>query len=203
MERMSDIVVRELDNAYANKAVVSLLAKVFDDKREALLGNKPGWNKIVESLLEEYEGIVLVAEVDGKLGGAAVFRGKEWHPGKRTAKTVISQLGILGSIGANRRLKKLAAGLPPLKDGEGMLDALGVRENFRRMGTGTLLLQKGEEWARNNGKSHICLSVKANNEPAINLYKKMGFEIAHRYSNLWGDNYYMRKNLKPTLHQSA
>jgi ribosomal protein S18 acetylase RimI-like enzyme len=193
---MSDVRINKLeDGEDVSDEVVTLLATVFDDKREILLGNKPGWKKIVESLLSEYSGVIYVAEVDGSVGGAAVFRFKEWNPGKRTINTVISQLGILGSIVANRKLKKLAKSLPELEEGEVMVDALGVVVGHRRKGTAIELLKKGEDWARLQGKSSMCLSVKADNQAALALYKKIGYVIVHPYKNIFGDNYHMRKQL--------
>ena len=193
---MPDITIRELKvGEGATSAVVKIMAAVFDDKRQALLRGKPGWEKVVESLLCEYGGVVYVAEADDEVCGAVVLRAAEWHPGRRTASTVISQLGIIGSLAANRRLKRLVKGLPPLGDGEAMLDALGVGEEHRRKGAAFSLMKTGEEWAARQGKSAICLSVKADNHPALALYKKLGYEVAHPYSNLFGDNYYMKKSL--------
>ncbi|MGC2289092.1 MAG: GNAT family N-acetyltransferase [Thermoplasmata archaeon] len=45
----------------------------------------------------------------------------------------------------------------------------------RRVGLGTALLSRGIGWARWVGVSKLTLHVFANNDPAIALYRKMGF----------------------------
>lgn len=55
---------------------------------------------------------------------------------------------------------------------------MSVEKNVRDQGIGSLLLQGLLEWATQNKTiEKIGLSVHSNNERAIALYKKMGFEI--------------------------
>lgn len=55
---------------------------------------------------------------------------------------------------------------------------MSVAKDFRGQGIGSLLLSALFEWATNNKTiEKINLSVHSNNERAIALYKKMGFEI--------------------------
>jgi RimJ/RimL family protein N-acetyltransferase len=46
----------------------------------------------------------------------------------------------------------------------------------RRVGLGTALLRRALDWARSVGVRKVTLEVFATNEPAIGLYRKMGFE---------------------------
>ena len=65
---------------------------------------------------------------------------------------------------------------PPERDTILQLD-LGVDTAYRRRGVATALVQHAVEWARETGIHRIQLSVVAENEPAILLYKKHGFVI--------------------------
>ena len=50
-----------------------------------------------------------------------------------------------------------------------------VGKKHRGQGIGTFLLQKAQEWAINRGDRQIGLQVFAQNQTAINLYRKLGF----------------------------
>ena len=54
--------------------------------------------------------------------------------------------------------------------------ALGVLARFHRRGAGTRLLEAVEDWARRTGVRRLELSVMSDNESAISLYRKMGFQ---------------------------
>ena len=55
---------------------------------------------------------------------------------------------------------------------------ISVEKSFRDQGIGSLLLQVLIDWATQNKTiEKLCLNVHSNNERAIGLYKKMGFEI--------------------------
>ena len=56
------------------------------------------------------------------------------------------------------------------------LDALGVHENYRRRGIGAKLIALTKEKAIENGYNDLTLMVFADNDVAITLYEKMGFE---------------------------
>ena len=59
---------------------------------------------------------------------------------------------------------------------------LNINKRFRRKGVGITLLESVIDWARDNPViEKLCLSVFANNEPAIALYKKAGFIEEGRY----------------------
>lgn len=52
---------------------------------------------------------------------------------------------------------------------------IAIKKGFRGIGIGTEMMKTLEEYARKMGLKVLMLSVFANNTPAINLYKKMGF----------------------------
>lgn len=55
--------------------------------------------------------------------------------------------------------------------------ALGVHDAFYGQGIATSLLERVFEWANEMGISRLELTVIKDNEKAINLYQKMGFQI--------------------------
>lgn len=61
-----------------------------------------------------------------------------------------------------------------------------VDDRCRRQGIGVKLLQKSILEMRLNSIDHINLYVATDNEPAINLYRKVGFEITEEVMNICG-----------------
>lgn len=55
--------------------------------------------------------------------------------------------------------------------------AIGVHSNSRGKGVGTTLFEYITNWAKQEKIYRLELTVIENNEQAIHLYKKMGFEI--------------------------
>ncbi|MDW7732773.1 MAG: N-acetyltransferase [Methanolobus sp.] len=61
-----------------------------------------------------------------------------------------------------------------------------VDDRCRRQGIGVKLLQKSILEMRLNSIDHINLYVATDNEPAINLYRKVGFQITEEVNNICG-----------------
>ncbi len=57
-----------------------------------------------------------------------------------------------------------------------IIDTLAVDDAFRGQGIGTLLLARAEAKARSTGKRFLTLDVISENEGAIRLYERVGFE---------------------------
>jgi len=74
---------------------------------------------------------------------------------------------------------------------------VGVLKKESGKGIGTRLFEELIEWAKNNEISRLELTVMKHNERAINLYKKIGFEIEGTKKNSliidenFVDEYYM------------
>ncbi|MDE5556325.1 MAG: ribosomal protein S18-alanine N-acetyltransferase [Ruminococcus sp.] len=83
-------------------------------------------------------------------------------------------------------------------EGEGDITSVAVDENFRRKGLAQKLIEEFIKILPENTES-IFLEVRENNTPAINLYKKCGFEkLSVRknfYSNPCENAVVMVKNL--------
>jgi RimJ/RimL family protein N-acetyltransferase len=100
-------------------------------------------------------------------------------------------VGHLSVIGGSVNRKKHSAYL-----------AIGVLRSYGNQGIGTSLFEKMENWAARSGIKRVELTVMTHNEPAISLYKKMGFKIeGEKVCSLVVDGksvdeYYMGKILK-------
>ncbi len=76
---------------------------------------------------------------------------------------------------------------------------IGVHSDVRGKGIGKALFVHIQEWAKSIGLHRLELTVITQNSPAVNLYKKMGFEIEgiKRDSLIidgkYVDEYYMAK----------
>jgi ribosomal protein S18 acetylase RimI-like enzyme len=55
--------------------------------------------------------------------------------------------------------------------------AIGVGKAYQRQGLGARLMQTLEDWARAAGVHRFRLNVAVDNEPALALYNKFGFEV--------------------------
>ncbi len=81
------------------------------------------------------------------------------------------------------------------------LVVIGILQFFTGQGIGARLLAALEQWAHEHGIHRLELTVMVNNERAIGLYKKMGFEIEGRkrdalfVNGTYVDEYLMAKLL--------
>jgi ribosomal protein S18 acetylase RimI-like enzyme len=62
-----------------------------------------------------------------------------------------------------------------------LLDALAVREAFRRRGAAKALLAAAEMWARERGLESLEVTVWSFNAGALELYERDGFEPLRQY----------------------
>jgi GNAT superfamily N-acetyltransferase len=52
---------------------------------------------------------------------------------------------------------------------------------YRRQGVGTAIVRALAAWARQHGSEQLYLQVVATNEPAVNLYRRLGFDALYSY----------------------
>lgn len=69
----------------------------------------------------------------------------------------------------------------------GHLVSLAVRSSNRRMGLGRSLVEAAHDAMRRNGIKESYLEVRADNTPAISLYKGMGYEVKKTVSSYYMD----------------
>ncbi|WP_295885191.1 ribosomal protein S18-alanine N-acetyltransferase [uncultured Anaerococcus sp.] len=76
---------------------------------------------------------------------------------------------------------------------------IAVNKKYKKMGIATALLNHLVETSLSKNIKEVWLEVSTNNIPAINLYKKFGFEIMgirkNYYQKLGEDAYNMKKEL--------
>jgi ribosomal-protein-alanine N-acetyltransferase len=66
--------------------------------------------------------------------------------------------------------------------------SVAVKENFRGQGIAAALFEKAISYAKKEGKSVIKLEVRAVNEKAIKLYKKLGFKTQKKLKAYYPDD---------------
>ena len=74
----------------------------------------------------------------------------------------------------------------------GKIWVLLVLEEYRRQGISLKLLNECIKQMRDAGKNIINVTVKKDNEPAVNVYKKFGFKIVGTCTESSGDSFIMQ-----------
>jgi len=69
---------------------------------------------------------------------------------------------------------QIAPGMNPT---EGWIAQLGVKREHRHRGLGKALLLTSLHWLRRQGCSTATINVMADNQPALELYRKLGFRV--------------------------
>ena len=70
---------------------------------------------------------------------------------------------------------------------KGHVISIAVLPHARRIGIGTSLMSRTFEALREYGASEVYLEVRVSNEPAINLYRKLGFTVIRRLVGYYVD----------------
>lgn len=63
---------------------------------------------------------------------------------------------------------------------------IAVAQDFQRQGIGSMLFQKILDYAKDHEVRRVFLEVRTNNQTAIDMYKKNGFEIVAERPNYYG-----------------
>ncbi len=72
---------------------------------------------------------------------------------------------------------KVAGALALEKKGNSIfVYAIGVKEEYRRQGYGSYLMQFTEQFAKKHNKAYVCFSVLLENKPAIAMYNKLDYK---------------------------
>lgn len=72
------------------------------------------------------------------------------------------------------------------KENVGFIDAIYVKNEYRKQGIASKLIEEFYNWCRSKDIKYIEIGSFVKNEAAFSLYKKFGFEVT---------TYYMRKSL--------
>lgn len=110
---------------------------------------RDGYFNHVQKEIKENNGIIFVAERDGKTIGCIICK-ILCGGGESEFTTMCPQIGFISDL------------------------VVTIKE--RNRGVGKLLMKYAEEYFRNNDCEYIQLEVFAPNKNAYDLYRKMGFE---------------------------
>lgn len=83
---------------------------------------------------------------------------------------------------ANGKMAGFIAGDPHPREGIGWIATLGVLPQYRRMGIAAALLEACENELN---LPNLRLSVRRTNEPAIELYRKFGYQMIEVWRNYY------------------
>jgi ribosomal-protein-alanine N-acetyltransferase len=153
------------------------------------------WYGFYKHLLDNWGEAFLVAEIEGKLVGYAMSRVEEQADPVLLGLTV--ELEEEGSF-----LKRIVSMLKSLTEPRpvGHLVSIAVREQYRRTGVGSRLLEGTIRAMMDVYKTDsIYLEVRISNAPAIRLYEKYGFRKARIIKGYYSDGedaYVMVKRIK-------
>ncbi|MDN4605878.1 GNAT family N-acetyltransferase [Sporosarcina highlanderae] len=77
--------------------------------------------------------------------------------------------------------------------GELYIDTVCIDPTFRGQGIGTQLFNFVEELAKQQGYTRLALNVETQKEPALRLYKRLGYEIVSPWTIIGEPFYHMVK----------
>jgi ribosomal protein S18 acetylase RimI-like enzyme len=177
--------------------MTKVLVPVFSDKALAIVGDEKKAEMFLPIILKGVVGPKLLAWENEMAVGAIVVSVKEIELPLQIFKLLRKELGLFKAIRVVRLLINYDKSLPGRKAKEARLEAVGVVEEVRGRGIGTDLIKNTERLLVKQGIDHFGLSVKTSN-PAVGLYKRLGFEEVKKLSNKLGQWYYMRKPLYNT-----
>ena len=91
---------------------------------------------------------------------------------------VVRKLGLPGQVSnISEEAKKLLACLPKGVDGAWVIDSVATLPEHRRRGVSEKLLHRILEIGKRQGYSKAQVNMYIGNEPALRLYRKLGFEL--------------------------
>lgn len=168
-----NIHIRPAQPADANNAV-PLIIDAIGDIANRLTGETEE-EKVTQRLLELFKRNdnrhsylhTYIAELDGQVAGILVlYPGKEAPSLDRNLATWLIERGV-------QTPEIDAESLPD----ELYIDTVCIVPAFRGKGIGTQLFAFTEKLAKQEGFTKLSLNVETQKEPAIRLYKRLGYEI--------------------------
>ncbi|MEM1658639.1 MAG: ribosomal protein S18-alanine N-acetyltransferase [Candidatus Jordarchaeales archaeon] len=154
------------------------LLRVVEINRICLPENYPYY--FFQHLLESYPECFIVAEVDGEIVGYIMNR---------------IERGLSSLNPSPFRIVK-----------KGHVVSIAVMPDYRRRGIGRMLLERGLQAMRKYGAEEAVLEVRVSNEPAISLYKRIGFVVVKTIKGYYHDGedaYLMCKKLVEESEQTG
>lgn len=165
------------------KSLARLWITTFPDKFGPILGDKAervicDWLRLSERHLPT----TTIAEVNGVVTGYIILDTPSApHPdsGRWLWHALQLHNGIFGALRSFILMVLINDNRKP-NSNEVYIEMLGVAPAWRGEGLAARLLAYAESVARDEGVANITLTVVSDNEAAITLYKKCGFEIIQK-----------------------
>jgi len=124
-------------------------------------------------------------EVDGR--NAGMMLSYDWRTANRERlKTGLLLLKYMKTQLLTRLSTLLEAHtvLSKIGDGEYYISNLAVYPEHRNLGLGTRLLVEAEDEAKEFGAGRVVLEVEADNQDAVQLYEKVGYDVARELEQI-------------------
>lgn len=105
--------------------------------------------------------------------------------------------GLVGYIMCRVEIGFPLVGRSPLVK-KGHVISVAVEEGHRRRGIGNALMAEAMKALRSRGCSEVYLEVRVGNDPAISLYRRLGFRVSRRIPGYYRDGedaYVMARSL--------
>jgi ribosomal protein S18 acetylase RimI-like enzyme len=183
------ITIREARNEDIDE-FVKLLMTVFNSKFKVIFGSKINeGQKILSQEMKTRKSLEgnYVATINEQIVGAVVLQTREMKQDFfQTLKLFLTNLSVYQGLRAFivGGYYQSISGKYISKEGC-YFESLFILPEFQKMGIGTKLMEKVEEFAREKNKKFLYSFVRASNIGARNLHKKYGFkEISTKKSIL-------------------
>jgi len=160
--------------------LAAVLQEAFSSKMRVIFSKNP---EKVRTLLEAaysgpiqrgYDGVI-VAERDDRIIGTLLIQPMYYtqRESRLFEHLSIQELGMFRMLWA-AFLLWLTSYTPSNR--EAHISDLAVAQDFQGQGVGQILLEQAELWAQAHNRLRMTLWVAENNERAVQLYEKMGYQ---------------------------
>jgi ribosomal protein S18 acetylase RimI-like enzyme len=172
--------------AARNLPTIFRLTPLCEDNLDAALSNR-GYLKSGESLVlhttlapnlpapddVEIEPVAVQAWIDGYAAAADVSPAHQ--------KILTELLGQIAPRSGFAHLGEIAFGRATVEAGYVGFYSIAIQKDFRRQGHGRHLCEALSSWGQRRGAHRGYLGVEADNKPALQLYRSLGFHEAYSY----------------------
>ncbi len=168
-----DITIRQAQPADAEQAAPLIIDAIGDIAKR--MTGETEWDKVEQELCVLFKRednrhshlYTYIAELNGKVAGVMVLYAGSDAP--KLDQNLSEWLANKGAANSEVDAESLADEL--------YIDTVCIDLAFRGKGIGTRLFDYAEEVARQKNSKKLSLNVEIEKEPAIRLYKRLGYEI--------------------------
>jgi ribosomal protein S18 acetylase RimI-like enzyme len=168
-----NITIRQAQPADAEQAAPLIIDAIGDIAKR--MTGETEWDKVEQELCVLFKRednrhshiYTYVAELDEKVAGIMVlYAGADAPKLDQNLSEWLTKKGATNSeVDAESLVDEL------------YIDTICIDPSFRGKGIGTKLFEYAEEVAKQNNSAKLSLNVEIEKEPAIRLYKRLGYEI--------------------------